>query len=177
MAVTVLGGGAGYYYASIALHNDTQNLSRKLADEQVAADRLQGLSSLKARIQQLHVPDKKNPDAPPLYDLIMQALPQTKEQTQLLLQLQSIADASGIELKSVAFAPSTIPGPTSQTVKAGDVLAIPVTLQLAGTYPQLQNFLERQEHLNRYTSIASLTVTGTGSKLTYGVQLNAYLKP
>ncbi len=177
LALLIVGGGALYYVASQSLHTDTQQLSQKLADEQLASDRLLDLQSLRDRLQQLHTTDKAHPNDPPVYDAIIQALPATKEQTQLLVQLQSLANDSGIDLKSVTFAPSTIPGPVSQTVKAGDVLAIPVTLQLSGSYGQLQAFLTRQEHLNRYTSISSLTVAGSGNILTYGVQLNAYLKP
>lgn len=165
----VVGGGATYYFASTTLSAGTQELSQRLADEQLANQKLDDLADLDKQYKRLEVV------MPRIYD----ALPDQKLQSKIGVQLRNISAQSGMSLDSLTFPASTAPGPVSQTVKVGDVLAIPVTFQLTGTYEQLRQFLSLQESLDRYTNVTSLNISsGPNSKtLTFDVSLNVFMKP
>ncbi|HSX41467.1 MAG TPA: type 4a pilus biogenesis protein PilO [Candidatus Saccharimonadales bacterium] len=167
LAVVLLGGGAGYYYATSNLTEGTITLSQRQADKDLADEKLSKFQDL----------DKQYHKLAPVIAQLDEALPKDKRQSELSLQLQNIASASGMRIDSITFPTSNTPGPTSQTTKVGDILALPVTFQLHGTYGQLQAFLQRQERLNRYTSMTALDISGGGSALNFAIQLNAFLKP
>ncbi len=168
LAIIIVAGGAAYYYASKNLHDGTQELAQKLGDEQLADDKLAQLQDLQKQYERIQ----------PMIPAIYAALPEQKLQSQIAVQLRSIASASGMKLDTLNFSASTTPGPTSQTVQAGSILAVPVTFQLSGTYDQLQQFLNRQEHLSRYSSITSLAISaGDTSSLSYDITLNVFIKP
>lgn len=167
LAFAVVAGAAAYYFASRSLQEKTMTLSQRQADQSLADEKLSRYQDLEKQYRRLS----------PVLNQIDQALPRDKRQSELSLQLQIIANASGMRIDSITFPASNTPGPTSQTTKVGDVLAMPVSFQLRGTYNQLQAFLERQERLNRYTSMNSLDISGTDPNLTFSMQLNAFLKP
>jgi Tfp pilus assembly protein PilO len=167
LAVMVLLGGAGYYYGTQSLHQGTVQLSQRLADGEIAEEKLSRLSDLEIQYRRLS----------PVLTQLDEALPVQKNQSELSLQLQNIANASGMSIKSISFPASTAPSATSQTVKDGDILAMPVTFDLTGSYQQFQTFLQKQENLSRYTSVTSLDISGTGDALKFSVALNAFIKP
>ena len=167
LAVIIIAGGVAYYYAGVSLTAGTATLSQRLADEQLTTQQLADLSQLQGQYNHLL----------PLLPIINEALPTQKNQSDVANQLHAIAANCNMALNSLSFSPSTIPGPTSQTVAAGGVLAIPITFQLHGTYSQLQQFLQQQESLSRYTSVTSLSIAGNGNNLSFSVALNAYMKP
>jgi Tfp pilus assembly protein PilO len=167
LALIIIAGGAAYYFASISLTTGTATLSQRLADEQLTTQRLADLNDLQSQYQHLA----------PLIPVVNEALPNQKNQSDVANQLHGIAANCNMALDSLNFSPSTLPGPTSQTVAAGGVLAIPITFQLHGTYSQLQQFLQQQENLSRYTSVTSLSITGTGNSLSFSIALSAYMKP
>ncbi len=167
MAALILIGGVAYYFANKNLASGTVELSRHLADEQLADQKISDLQDLDAQYQRLK----------PLLPVINEALPNQKNQSQIAIQLRNIASQSGMTLDSLTFTSSTAPGPISQTVKVGDVLAVPISFQLGGSYDQLQAFLNLQEHLNRYTNMTSLTISGANNQLKFDVSLNAFVKP
>ena len=169
LGVIVVVAGGAYYLANQNLQTGTQQLSQKLGDEQLADERLAKLEDLQKQYQRLQ----------PLLPSIYNALPQEKKQSTLAVQLRNIATSSGMDLETLTFTSTTVPGPTSQTVKVGDVLAVPVSFQLTGTYEQLQQFLSKQQKLDRYTSITALDISQADKPnlLTFKVTLNAYLKP
>lgn len=165
-AMVFLGGG-GYYYASQKLSEGTKQLNQRLADKELNDQKISALEDLTRQKERLE----------PLIPVIFNALPTEKKQSTIAVQLRNIAASSGMQLNSITFPSSATPGPTSQTVKAGDVLAVPVSFQLRGNYGQLQQFLRQQENLDRYTSITSLSINGSGSVLTFDITLNAFVKP
>jgi Tfp pilus assembly protein PilO len=167
LAVILLAGGAAYYYASQNLRAGTTELSQRLADEKLADQKLSSLEDLQKQYERL------KPSMPAIYA----ALPDQKLQSQIAVQLRAIAASSGMALDTLTFPASSAPGPTSQTVKTGDMLATPVTFQLKGNYAQLQRFLDQQEHLNRYSSITSLAITNSDKALSYDITLNVFIKP
>ncbi len=167
----VVAGGAGYYYALTNLKATTDKLAVQLAEQASAEEQIQYLNRLK---------NQYNREIEPILPLIEDALPRAKNQTAILAQLQTIAGGSGLALSNVNFtSPVGLPTATSQTVAAGNVLALPITFQVQGSYGQLQSFLAKVEHLSRFTSVTTLTVTttGKGKPITYAMTVNAYVKP
>ena len=165
-------GGYGYVYALGRLHTSSANLAMVMGQQAADQDTIDGLTKMKSEYAKIVVP------ALPLMDA---ALPRTKNQTQLLSQLQTIAGNRGLALGTVTFSSSSgLPSDLSQTVPAGSVLALPVTFDVHGTFAQLQAFLTDLETLNRFTNVTTLTVSksGTASQgLAYSISLNAYVKP
>jgi Tfp pilus assembly protein PilO len=110
------------------------------------------------------------------------ALPKVKKQSEVALQLQQLANGSGMTISAISFSGGasgqSLPSATSQTIAVGNATALPITFQLTGTYEQLQTFLQKLEQLNRYTNVSSLSISRTTSnKLTFSLTVNAFIKP
>ena len=171
IAAFVIAGGVGYYYALGSLKTISDKLAAQQAEQNSADEQIQYLDKLKNQYKR---------DIIPILPLIDDALPHTKNQTAILTQLQNVAGSSGLNLSSVNFAsPTGLPTSISQTVASGSVLALPINFQVQGSYGQLQTFLAKVEHLSRFTSISTLSVTtaGRGKPITYAMTVNAYVKP
>ncbi len=168
LGLLILGGGLGYYWSSQRLSEGMVELSQNLASSQIADETLSQLAGLRHQYKLLE----------PSLPLINNALPAEKNQSKIALQLRNIAAASGMQLDNLDFPASTQPSAISQTTKAGDVLAMEVHFQLSGSYDQLQEFLRRQEHLDRYSSMTSLGIsTGEKDQLIFAIALNVFVKP
>jgi Tfp pilus assembly protein PilO len=162
--------GYGYYFEVNRIKTKTAALAKTAADAAVAAEHVDQLSDLKQQFREL---------APVLAKLDV-ALPRDKNQSEVVLQIQQLAAGAGMQLPSANFqANNGLPTATSQTVKSGDVLALPISFQLSGSYDQLQTFLQSMEKLGRYSNVASLSITkADGSKnLAFSITLNVYVKP
>ena len=171
LAVALAGGGAGYYFALTRLNSQSAALAGKLAESADAADQI-GTLSMTQRIYKR--------DIVPILPLIDQALPREKKQTEILAQLQNIAGEQGLAITSVTMpSPTGVPGLTSQTIKSGVVLALPISFQLSGNYSQLQAFLRKIETLNRFTNVTNLAISrpDKSKPIVYSISLNAYIKP
>jgi Tfp pilus assembly protein PilO len=165
-----VGGGVGYVLMNNSTRAQATDLQKKLASEAVADERLAQLADLQRQYQRLQ----------PILPKLESALPKSKKQSEIALQLQQLAAANGMTLPSVTFDSSTAPGPTSQTVKAGDLLGLTISFQLSGSYPQMINFLKSLEQLNRYTAVDTLAVTRANvaaKTLSFSITMKAYLKP
>jgi Tfp pilus assembly protein PilO len=168
LLATLCAGGFGYYVASQHLSEGLTQLSQHLSEDQAIEADLNKLKNLQKQYNQLG----------PFLPLIDEALPIQKNQSKVALQLQNIATASGMRIDNIDFPASSQPGPISQTTKVGDVLALQVNFQLAGTYDQLQDFLRRQENLDRYSSMTSLGINPTeDNRLSFAIILNVFVKP
>ncbi len=163
------GGGFGYYVTSQYLASGVTSFSQSLAQNETADNNLRRLAKLQKEYKQLE----------PFLPLINEALPPEKNQSKVALQLQNIATASDMRIDNIDFPASGQPGPLSQTTPVGDALALQVTFQLQGTYEQLQNFLRRQEKLDRYSSMNSLSISPAESSrlLGFSIVLNVFIKP
>lgn len=171
LAVLVAGGGAGYYYALKQLQAQKLAVADKLAAAEQASQEIDKLANLKRQY------DK---DVAPNLSLISNALPKDKKQTEILAQLQNIAGATGLTISTVSMpSPIGVPTTTSQTIKSGQVLALPISFQLAGSYEQLQTFLKKVERLNRFTNVTNLGISRPDKTkpIVYSISLNAYIKP
>lgn len=172
LGAVMLGGiGYGYYQATLWMKDQTVKLSHISTDAEIASEHLDQLTSLKKQFQELQ----------PVLVKLDAALPKDKNQSTLLLQIQQLATSAGMSLPAASFQASNgLPTATSQTVKAGDVLALPISFQLSGTYDQLQTFLQSVERLGRYSNVGSLAITRADERsknLTFAITLNVYVKP
>lgn len=171
IAVTLLLAGGGYYLALRHLQAQSAALGGRLVDQSQAEEDIDKLTRLKRQYDREIVP---------ILPLMEAALPRDKKQTEILAQLQTIAGQAGLQITSVSMpSPLGLPTGVSQTIKAGSVLALPISFQLSGSYAQLQTFTARVERLNRYTNITNLAITrpDKSKPIVYSVSLNAYIKP
>ena len=169
-AVLLAGGGYGYVQASGLLHRSTKQLSDQLTARDVADNTIGQLVDLQSQYKD---------QVAPILPLLDNILPHSKNQTQILLQLQDLANQSGLVIKSISMpTPTGLPSNISQTTPAmAGVLALPISFTVTGTYGQLQNFLVKVESLNRTTNVTSLTASGAGATVSYAMTVNAYEKP
>ncbi len=166
----IVGLGLGYYWAVGNLKTETAKLAKLTAADTVAQEHIDQLTDL----------SKKFKDLQPVLSKLNIALPKQANQGQVILQVEQLARQAGMTLPSASFqALNGLPTATSQTVKAGPVLALPISFQLTGTYEQLQAFLKSVERLGRYSSVSSLAITQNsgGKSLAFSITLNVYLKP
>lgn len=171
IALMVVLGGVGYYFALNHLLAGTAQLRADLTESAQAQADLDALAVAKRTYDR---------DIKPIVPLVNGALPKTKQQTEILAQLQRLAAASGLTISGITLPSTTgLPTATSQTTKAGDVLALPLSFQLTGSYSQLQAFLTKAETLNRFTNVTTLAISRADPSrpITYGITLNAYIKP
>lgn len=161
--------GYGYWVGKGTLSSSTTHLSNALADRDQADQTISQLIELKRQYEQ---------DVVPLMPKLDAFLPTSKQQTQVLLQLQNLADRHGVGIGVINMPnPTALPSGTSQAVASGGLYALPITLNVSGSYANLQDFLKDVEQLNRFVNVASLTVGQANGSLTYNLQLNAYFKP
>jgi Tfp pilus assembly protein PilO len=174
LGVTVLvvgAAGGGYYWAMKKMQSGSQVLAGQLADQTAADNEIDTLDHTK------YIYDN---EIVPILPLMDEALPTDKKQTEILAQLQNIATAVGLNISSISMpSPTGLPTSVSQTEKVGNVLALPISFQLSGTYDQLQTFTENVENLNRFTNITNLAISHTDKTkpIIYSIALDAYILP
>ncbi|HSX14857.1 MAG TPA: type 4a pilus biogenesis protein PilO [Candidatus Saccharimonadales bacterium] len=169
LVLTIVLGG-GFYMGIKKIRTQTGALARTAADATLAQEHLDQLSDLKKQFQELQ----------PALAKLNVALPTDKNQSEVVLQIQQLAANAGMKLPSASFqANNGLPTSTSQTVRSGDVLALPINFQLSGSYDQLQAFLASVENLGRYSNVSALSITRADNNkgLTFSITLNVYVKP
>lgn len=168
LTLTTLATLGGYFLASQALNQRKQVLRQELTQSALADERIDQLTSLRSQFKQLS----------PLAAKLDSALPRTKKQSEIILQIQQVAAASGMGVANISFQSNNgLPTDTSQAIQVADYFAMPISFQLAGSYAQLQSFLQQLESLERYTSVTQLSISRSGSRLTFTINLNAFFKP
>jgi Tfp pilus assembly protein PilO len=172
LVLVVVGGGAGYFYGLKLVKAQSANLSVMLAEQKVADEQIDSLQKLDA---------KYHKEIIPIQPLIDASLPRSKQQTEILAQIERLAGANGMTLSGATMpGPTGLPSEVSQTIKSGAVLALPINFHISGTYAQLETFTSQLENLNRFTNITTLQVhrdRDTAADATYTMNLNAYIKP
>ncbi len=171
LGVLVAIGVAGDYFATVTLRKQKTVLQTRLAFDEVTSNKIIQLAELEKTYKKLK----------PLVPQIQAALPKSKQQSEVALQLQKLAASAEMTIPSVSFtAPKDLPNATSQTIAENGVLALPVTFQMEGTYPKLQTFLRSVENLNRYTGVSSLSISRKDDKsdlLKFDITVKVYIKP
>jgi Tfp pilus assembly protein PilO len=170
LVAVVAAGGVGYYYAYQYMGSKSAELSTRLAEQIEADEQLDTLDRLQMQYDR---------DVEPILPLIDATLPHDKKQSEILAQVQRIAQSSGMMIDGVVIPnPGGLPSGVSQTIKAGKVSAMPINFKVKGNYAQLQTFTQRLENLNRFTNITTLNVKRDGAGVaTWAFTMNAYVKP
>ena len=170
LLVMLAGGiGYGYWVGKATVSASTTKLSGALADRDQADQTISQLIELKRQYEQDVVPVMPKVDA---------FLPTSKQQSQVLLQLETLASRHNVNISVINMPnPASAPSSTSQAVASGGLFALPITMNTSGSYSNLQSFLKDVEQLNRFVNVTTLTIGSSDSGLTYNLQLNAYFKP
>jgi Tfp pilus assembly protein PilO len=171
IAATVGAAGTGYYFALTNVQATSLVLATKQGEQIAAENQLQSLNRVK---------NQYNRDILPILPQLENALPRGKNQTEILSQLQQVATETGLTIGTITFpSPAGLPNDISQTVKDGQLLALPISFSVQGSFTQLQTFLTRIENLSRFTNVTSLAVTRPDKTkpIIYSMNVNAYVKP
>lgn len=103
-------------------------------------------------------------------DAILQLLPVQSEEERLLALLNDLAVSSGVVLSS--FSPTQ---PTANAAKLTSVSVYPVSLNVAGSYTQIQQFLNKVENSARFIDVRSTNESGGAAPGAKTVALNVVL--
>lgn len=171
--IVIAGGGYAYYFATQQLSSQSQQLATDQAETQTASAQITTLEVLESNY---------NHNVAPYLSIVDAAIPSDKNQTEILAQIERIAQNDGVQqpFKSISMpAPTGLPSDTSQTLKSGSLLVLPISFEADGTYEQLQAFTYDLETLNRYTNVTSLAINAANktSPVSYTFTVNAYVYP
>jgi type IV pilus assembly protein PilO len=109
------------------------------------------LASLQQEVAQLEAVKRNAPETERQLLELAKRVPAHPEIPTLVVQIEDVADASGVSQLSIE--PGT-PGPPPG---GGDFSVVPVTMSFEGTYEQLQDFLLRTRNLARLVTVNSVT--------------------
>jgi type IV pilus assembly protein PilO len=121
-------------------------------DEQAQAreDKQAQLEQLRQEVNELEEVRRNSPEIQRQLLELSKRVPTQPQIPTLVVQVEEIADASGVTQLSVDPEPPTAPA------GGGDYQVVPVTMQFDGTYDQMQDFLLRVRNLTRLVTVTDL---------------------
>jgi type IV pilus assembly protein PilO len=136
----------GYYFLLLS------PLLQRL-DEQAQAreDKQAQLEQVQQEVNELEEVRRNSPEIQSQLLELSKRVPTQPQIPTLVVQVEEIADASGVTQLSVDPEPPTAPA------GGGDYQVVPVTMQFDGTYDQMQDFLLRTRNLTRLVTVTDLT--------------------
>jgi type IV pilus assembly protein PilO len=122
-------------------------------DEQAQArdDKQAQLQQLQQQVNELEAVRRNSPEIERQLLELNKRIPTQPEIPTLVVQIEEIADASGV--RQISIQPGT-PGPPPG---GGDFSVQPITMSFEGTYDQLQDFLLRTRNLARLVTVNKVT--------------------
>ena len=136
----------GYYFLFLGpLLGDLEARAQERSDKQAQ------LSSLQQEVADLEAIRRNAPETERQLLELAKRVPTQPEIPTLVVQIEDVADASGVSQLSIS--PGT-PGPPPG---GGNFSVVPVTMSFEGTYEQLQDFLLRTRNLARLVTVNSVT--------------------
>ena len=135
----------GYYFLLLS------PLLQRL-DEQAQAreDKQAQLEQVQQEVNELEEVRRNSPEIQSQLLELSKRVPTQPQIPTLVVQVEEIADASGVTQLSVDPEPPTAPA------GGGDYQVVPVTMQFDGTYDQMQDFLLRTRNLTRLVTVTDL---------------------
>ncbi len=118
---------------------------------QERSDKESQLSDLQQQVSQLEQAQKDAPTTERQLLELSKRIPTQPEIPTLVVQVEEIADASGVTQISL------VPGAAGPPPGGGDFSVVPITMSFEGTYDQLQNFLLRTRNLARLVTVNGVT--------------------
>jgi type IV pilus assembly protein PilO len=121
-------------------------------DEQAQAreDKQAQLEQVQQEVNELEEVRRNSPEIQSQLLELSKRVPTQPQIPTLVVQVEEIADASGVTQLSVDPEPPTAPA------GGGDYQVVPVTMQFDGTYDQMQDFLLRTRNLTRLVTVTDL---------------------
>ena len=109
------------------------------------------LASLQQEVAQLEAVRRNAPETERQLLELAKRVPTQPEIPTLVLQIEEVADASGVTQLSIE------PGAPEPPPGGGDFSVVPITMSFEGTYEQLQDFLLRTRNLARLVTVKTVT--------------------
>jgi type IV pilus assembly protein PilO len=118
---------------------------------QAREDKQDQLEEVQQQVNELEEVRSKSPEIERQLLELSKRVPTQPQIPTLVVQVEEIADASGVTQLSVDPEPPTAPA------GGGDYQVVPVTMQFDGTYDQMQDFLLRTRNLTRLVTVTDLS--------------------
>lgn len=135
----------GFYF--LLLSPLLQSLNQQA---QAREDKQAQLEEVQQQVNELEEVRSKSPEIERQLLELSKRIPTQPQIPTLVVQVEEIADASGVTQLSVDPEPPTAPA------GGGDYQVVPVTMQFDGTYDQMQDFLLRTRNLTRLVTVTEL---------------------
>jgi type IV pilus assembly protein PilO len=136
----------GYFFLFLRpLLNNLDERAQERADKQAQ------LANLQQQVVELEAVRQNAPEIERQLLELSKRIPTQPEIPTLVVQIEEIADASGVT--QLRIDPGT-PGPPPG---GGDFSVVPITMSFNGTYDQMQDFLFRTRNLARLVTVGSVT--------------------
>ncbi len=113
------------------------------------------LANLQQEVTQLEAVQREAPEIERQLLELSKRIPTQPEIPTLLLQIEEIANASGVALLSIE------PGDPEPPPGGGNFSVVPITMSFEGTYEQMQDFQRRLDDLVRLVTVRSVTFCRT----------------
>src|SRR5919107_375231 len=136
----------GYYFLLLS------PLLQRLDEQAQARDDKQAqLEQVQQQVNELEAVRRRSPEIERQLLELSKRVPTQPQIPTLVVQVQEIADASGVTQLTVE------PGDAAAPAGGGDYRVVPVTMQFNGTYDQMQDFLLRTRNLARLVTTTDLS--------------------
>lgn len=150
-SLLIIAGGAAYYMSHRQLTSKIDASNQLAAEIILERGRMEQLISLNDQYEELAELSEKTE----------RILPDDKLQSEVTAQLFALIDQSGLKSSGINYeSTSGKPGGRSQTntSQTEDVLVMPATFQVTGSYSQLLQFLHNVERNERIMQVNSLDI-------------------
>jgi type IV pilus assembly protein PilO len=135
----------GYYFLLLS------PLLQRLNEQADARDQKQAqLEQLQQDVNELEDIRRRSPEIERQLLELSKRVPTQPQIPTFVVQVQEIADASGVTQLSVE------PGDPAPPAGGGDYQVVPVTMQFNGTYDEMQDFLLRMRNLARLVTVTEV---------------------
>ena len=136
----------GYYF--LLLSPLLQSLNEQA---QAREDKQAQLEQVQQEVNELEEVRRNSPEIQSQLLELSKRVPTQPQIPTLVVQVEEIADASGVTQLTVD------PEPPSAPAGGGDYQVVPVTMTFDGTYDQMQDFLLRTRNLTRLVTVTDLS--------------------
>jgi type IV pilus assembly protein PilO len=136
----------GYYF--LFLSPLLQSLNEQA---QAREDKQAQLEEVQQQVNELEEVRRNSPEIERQLLELSKRVPTQPQIPTLVVQVQEIADASGVTQLTVE------PGDAAAPAGGGDYRVVPVTMQFNGTYDQMQDFLLRTRNLTRLVTVTDVS--------------------
>jgi len=126
-------------------------LGRLNEQAQAREDKQAQLEQVQQQVNELEEVRRNSPEIERQLLELSKRIPTQPQIPTLVVQVQEIADASGVTQLTVE------PGDAAAPAGGGDYQVVPVTMQFNGTYDQMQDFLLRIRNLARLVAVTDVT--------------------